>query len=276
MPDDWKENDTVYVWLVGQEESSYSDHRVSLPYSDFYQELQRPYRSGLVLQQLAEDTGSGNMSGTKNARETHYLNVAAKPVFLQWLKSPEKYVKERLSIYFRILMYINLGWVVFVMAHRCIYSFKKKDSPIIYRRSLIARLVWFIMESIVMLSVCGLIAGIVINLIAGTVNLWSSSNILIVIFAAFVLLFAIRDIRDWILDIFLPLKTYTGRIAGLEWDLETGIDGIIPKIYEVQFSDQSFWIPQECWEKLAVGQQIIIVSPKPKMNWEMRSVHQSA
>lgn len=126
VPDNWKESDSIHVWLVGEERNSYS-YRIRLIYSDFYTELQNPCRSGMVLKGWMGAGNSLYAEAIQSAKKLYHLNPAAKPIFLQWMPAPENYIKDKLFLYLNILFYFNIGWIAFVIIHRIVVFFRKKD-----------------------------------------------------------------------------------------------------------------------------------------------------
>lgn len=125
VPDNWKETDSIHVWLVGEERNSYS-YRVKLIYSDLYTELQNPCRSGMVLKGWMGEGNTLYAEAMQSAKDSYHLISSTKPIFLQWMPAPENYIKDKLFLYLNILFYFNIGWIAFVIIHRIVLVFKKK------------------------------------------------------------------------------------------------------------------------------------------------------
>lgn len=122
VPNDWKENDSVHIFLFGEENNQY-EYRVSIEYSDFYEELKQAYQAGLVLR--VPDGTDLYTEKIKQAEKDQELTIAKHPFILKWVNDPENYVKEYFIDCLKTLIYFNLAWVVFVLIRRVYFAYKR-------------------------------------------------------------------------------------------------------------------------------------------------------
>lgn len=122
VPNNWKENDSVHVFLFGEENNQF-EYIVNIEYSDFYEDLKHAYNAGLVLR--VPDGTDLYTEKIKDAVKDQRLNVAKHPFVLKWLEDPEKYVKEFFINCLAILIYFNLGWILFAILRRVYFAYRR-------------------------------------------------------------------------------------------------------------------------------------------------------
>lgn len=123
VEDNWKENDSINVFLFGEENSQY-DYIVPIEYSDLYKELQKPHYAGIVLR-VPDGTALYSEKITE-AKEKHQLLVSANPFVLQWVKDPEEHVKNYFKKAAIGLAYTNTIWIIFVVVRRLYFAYKRR------------------------------------------------------------------------------------------------------------------------------------------------------
>lgn len=122
VPNDWKDGDSVNVFLFGEENNQY-EYMVSIEYSDFYEDLKHAYSAGLVLR-----VPSGTDLYTEKIAEavkTHQFKIPKDPFILKWVQDPEKEVKDFFISCVLGLLYFNIAWLVFVFIRRFYFAYKR-------------------------------------------------------------------------------------------------------------------------------------------------------
>lgn len=122
VPNDWKENDSVQVFLFGEENNQF-EYTVPIEYSDFYKELQKPYNAGLVLR--VPDGEEMYAEKILDAKNHHHLNIAPNPFILKWVEDPVRHVKEFFKDCLIGLFFLNLLWIAFVIFRRLYFANKR-------------------------------------------------------------------------------------------------------------------------------------------------------
>lgn len=122
VSNDWKETDSVYVLLFGEENNQY-EYIVPLKYSDFYNELQKPYNAGMVLR--VPDGADLYEDKVNKAKQELNLKISTHPIILKWVKDPEQYVNEYFMELFKILLYANIAWLIFIILRRAYFAYRR-------------------------------------------------------------------------------------------------------------------------------------------------------
>lgn len=122
VPNDWKENDTINVFLYGEENNQY-EYMVDIKYSDFFEDLKQPNNAGLVLR--VPDGTDLYTEKIADAEKEEHLNVSKHPFVLKWVNNPEEYVKNFFVDCLFILVYCNIAWILFVIIRRIYFAYKR-------------------------------------------------------------------------------------------------------------------------------------------------------